>query len=252
MNTQIVKDSWNFAWEGFKKNVKFFVILAIAMVVVFGGLDQISKTVPFVGLLSMALGVFATLGIIAISEAVYTNNKPEFEMFTKHTDKFWRMLGATILAGIIIFIPVMIIFVFGIVAGVGSVLSFASLQSGAFGIMGYAIIFILFAIVAMFYIIIKMTFYKYVIYEKDLGVVDSLKESWKMTDGKMGLIVLFMLSVLAINIVGAILFIIGLAVTIPMTILSSYFFYKHFTKGQMAEPVEEKKGEVVETPVSLV
>lgn len=248
MNTQIVKDSWKFAWEGFKKNMKFFLILAVVLAVIFGGLDMLSGEVPLAGLVSTILGVLVSIGFISISEAVYTNNKPTKEMFWIHRNKFWKMLGASILAGVIMMAPIFIGFVVSLLVGysvIETILNGYSLLNA-----GPILILLLASIIVTVYFLIKLSFYKYMVYENTQGVIDSIKKSWKMTNGKVGLILLFGISAFGVNLIGLICFVIGLAVTIPMTVLATYFLYKNIAKGSNANVETEAMPETIPAPTS--
>jgi uncharacterized membrane protein len=85
-------------------------------------------------------------------------------------------------------------------------------------------------IVPGIYLGIRLMFFTYYIVDKDAGVMDSIKMSWELTKG--GVINLFFLSILFlfINFLGALLFGIGLAVTIPLTFLATALLYRKFQK----------------------
>ena len=72
-------------------------------------------------------------------------------------------------------------------------------------------------------------FFTYYIVDKDAGIMDSIKMSWKLTKG--GAINLFLLGLIffVINFIGAIL-VVGLAVTFPLTFLASALLYRKFQK----------------------
>jgi uncharacterized membrane protein len=93
-------------------------------------------------------------------------------------------------------------------------------------VLGGLILFIIPGI----YVAVRLMFFTYYIVDKDAGVMDSLKMSWNLTKG--GVINLFLLSLLFIfvNFIGALLFGIGLAVTMPLTFLATAVLYRKFQK----------------------
>jgi uncharacterized membrane protein len=73
---------------------------------------------------------------------------------------------------------------------------------------------------------IKYSFFTYLIVDKNLGPMEAIKKSGEITAGKkgklFGLFLLFML----INILGAVCFLVGLFVTIPITMLTGAYVYR--------------------------
>ena len=80
------------------------------------------------------------------------------------------------------------------------------------------------------YIAVRLMFFNYYIVDKDAGIMDSIRMSWDLTKG--GVLNLFLLSILFIivNFIGALLFGIGLAVTMPLTFLATAVLYRKFQK----------------------
>ncbi|MEK7502148.1 MAG: hypothetical protein AAB609_01320 [Patescibacteria group bacterium] len=73
---------------------------------------------------------------------------------------------------------------------------------------------------------LKFQFYSFLIVDKNIGIMDSLKKSSAMTEGiKMNLF-LFAFLLVVINIAGALALIIGLFVTIPTTIMATVYVYR--------------------------
>ena len=101
----------------------------------------------------------------------------------------------------------------------------AGILVGAMVIIG-----LIFFIIPGIYIAIRLMFFTYYIIDKDAGIMDSIKMSWELT--KNGVINLFFLSIifLFLNFLGALLFGIGLAVTIPLTFLATALLYRKFQK----------------------
>lgn len=73
---------------------------------------------------------------------------------------------------------------------------------------------------------IKFQFYSFLIVDKGVGIMDSLKQSSAMTEGVKVDLFLFALLLVAINIIGAVALGVGLFVTIPTTIMATVFVYR--------------------------
>lgn len=66
------------------------------------------------------------------------------------------------------------------------------------------------------YVALRLQFYQAFIVEEDAGIVDSLKRSWKITEGQVLPLLLLTLAMCGIILVGAILFMVGVLFAIPV------------------------------------
>lgn len=80
------------------------------------------------------------------------------------------------------------------------------------------------------YIAIRGMFFSYYIVDKDAGIMDSIKMSWNSTKGGVLNLFLFDLLLIGLNILGALVFGIGLFVTVPVSLLSVALLYRKFQK----------------------
>lgn len=89
---------------------------------------------------------------------------------------------------------------------------------------------LIFFVIPGVYIAIRLMFFTYYIVDKDAGIMDSIKMSWELT--KNGVINLFLLAIIffVLNFIGALLFGIGLAITMPITFLATATLYRKFQK----------------------
>lgn len=77
------------------------------------------------------------------------------------------------------------------------------------------------------YVGVRLQFFMYSIVENEnLGPIEALKESWKMTEGLFWKLFLFGCLVILINIIGVLLLGVGLFVTIPITGIAYALLYK--------------------------
>ena len=98
----------------------------------------------------------------------------------------------------------------------------ASIATGVVVIVGLILL-----VIPGIYLAIRLQFYKFLIVDKgDIGPIESLKESWKMTKGYAWNLFLFLILIALLNILGVILFGVGLFVTIPISLLSYAILYR--------------------------
>lgn len=85
--------------------------------------------------------------------------------------------------------------------------------------------FILFIIPGIIFAI-KLQYAGYLIVDKQKGAVDSLKGSWKMTKGVKWNLFLFGLLLGVINILGFFALLIGLLITVPLSMVANAYVYR--------------------------
>lgn len=66
------------------------------------------------------------------------------------------------------------------------------------------------------YLALRLQFYQAFIVEEDAGVLDSLKRSWKITEGQTLPLLLLLLAMCGIILVGVILFMVGVLFAVPV------------------------------------
>lgn len=180
-------DIFDSAWSKTKENAWFlFCVFLIAVVIMWA-----TKFLPVIGSL---ISIFIGISVTAVSIVIASDRTPSYEDLIK-SFRNYKITLHYILASIL-----------------------------------YAIIIVLGLIVFILpgiYLAIRLGFYKFLIIENEnLKVVDSLKESMKMTDGHFWKILGFMAMLIIINVLGAIPFGLGLIVTIPVSIIASAVLYK--------------------------
>lgn len=73
---------------------------------------------------------------------------------------------------------------------------------------------------------IKFQYFGYIILEEKIGPIEALKKSAQITRGHKWQLFLFGLVLLAVNMLGLLCFIIGVFVTIPLSMLANAYVYK--------------------------
>ena len=212
MNTFSAGAAIRFAWETFKKRTMFFVGMSVIIACIswaigaFVGAMSTSSDSVSVALLSflvdLALSVFLNMGVIAY--ALRAHDAPEKAMVQDlwHPQTFWKYLVVTILVFLCVVTGFILLIVPGIIVG------------------------------------IMLMFTPYLIIDRNLAPIDAMKESRRITDGSKWQLFVLGLALFGINIVGAIALLVGLLVTIPVSMLAIVHAYRQ---------LEHKAGEMVST-----
>ena len=94
------------------------------------------------------------------------------------------------------------------------------------------------------YLALAFSVAQYALVDKELKCFPALKASMDLTNGHKWHILGFMIVLIAINLVGAILFLIGLLVTIPLSVLAASHLYLILSGAEEMVDVEETVEEV--------
>ncbi len=190
--TEAIKFGLNF----FKANISVFVKLALVVVainIVVGIISGMFDRTPINllwSLVSFAISIVVQVGFTKIILDLHDGKPLNFSHLYMLYPLALRFLGASILYGFIVAVGLILFIVPGVIWA------------------------------------LKFQFYSFLIVDKNIGIMDSLKKSSAMTEGiKMNLF-LFAFILVVINIAGALALIIGLFVTIPTTIMATVYVYR--------------------------
>ncbi len=98
---------------------------------------------------------------------------------------------------------------------------FTSLLYGIIVILGFILL-----IVPGIYLAVKYQFTPYIVVDKKIAYLAAMKEAAKLTSGRWMSIFLFDLTLIGLNILGALALGIGLLITIPTSVLASSYLYR--------------------------
>lgn len=204
MNTPFsIKEAIRFGWTEFKKDPWFFIgvtfaLSAFSIVVntLTGGGHGVGAFFGF--MISFLASTIVTIAYarMALSTIAGTHVQWEGLWAPQH---YFSMLGASILQSVIILIGFVLLIIPGIIAAL--LLSFTQLS----------------------------------LVDKNLSSINALKESYRLARPHLWKLFLFMLSLALLNILGLIALVIGLLVTIPVSLISVAYVYKKLSG--MLEPV---------------
>jgi len=201
-----IKDALNYGWTSFKTHVPFFLGFIVIMAVITIAPDRLTeimfepRTAPFVigkllvRLLGLLLGMVAT----RLSLDIHDKGKPDYARLSDLLPLILYYLGGKILYGLIVMVGLVLLIVPGC-------------------IWAYMFLYVGFLTI-----------------DKGLSPVAALQESRAMTHGYKLDLFLFSLAIALLNIVGMICLLVGLLVTIPVTLMASVYVYRKLSPP--AEP----------------
>ncbi len=198
-----------FGWQKTKEN--FWRLIAVVLVwvvisVMFNYTGKyFAKIMPFtafvIRIFSAAFSMIATLGITKIGLKVYAGEKFDLvDLFGSYRLTF-RYLLASILYGLTIIAGLILFIVPGII------------------------------------LIIRMGFYTYLIVDKGMGPMDSLKESMRLTKGNAWNLFLLWFVLLGVVLLGLLALVVGIFVAYPVTLLAHIFIYRYLEQKNPAVAV---------------
>lgn len=199
MNKLSVSECISFGWQTFKKRPWFLIGALVGMSVATMILSSIPDAIDPQGASSLAFGlslVFALLSIAIEILLVRLTLKSHDSIETvSYRDAlpakpFWKYIGSQIVVGIAVLIGLVLLIVPGIIAA----LAFFMTQ--------------------------------YLVVERKLWPIEAMKESARITKGNRWNLLLLMLACLGINIVGLLALVVGLLVTIPVSMLALAHAYR--------------------------
>jgi uncharacterized membrane protein len=202
MNTFSIKGSIRFGWETFKKRPWLFIGTELILLGI-GLLTRIpEKWVehPQTGTaIAAALVVFIATTVVSFlldmgKTAFYLRSHDSVENASVHDlwhpRSFWKYVAASVLAGLATIVGLILLIVPGIIIG------------------------------------IMVAFATYIVIDLDLGPIEAIKHSAALTKGHRWHLLRLGLALLGLNILGFLALIIGLLVTIPVSILSVVHVYR--------------------------
>ncbi|MBI3255655.1 MAG: DUF975 family protein [Candidatus Andersenbacteria bacterium] len=205
MDTFSIKEALAFGWATTKRNFWFLVGLMILLWAVsyvsqmLGGSGEGLGSL-LISLISWLLVAWVKLGAVRISLALVDGKPVSFGMLKVDGKSYITYIAASVLVGVMVAVGLVALIIPGIILAL------------AFGMYSYRIV------------------------DANAGIVDSIKQSAAITRGHRWQLFGLALSMVLLNIIGALLFVIGLLVTIPVTMLAHAYVYRKLS-GQLIPAV---------------
>jgi uncharacterized membrane protein len=193
-----IGEAVGFGWNTVTRNLFYFVGLVLVVFVlegIFQGLatafrDSSSGLAFVFNVLAVAVQLFLTIGLIRIALKFVDGQRAEFsELFS---------------GGPLILNYLVASFLYGLMVGVGTI----------------------FFIIPGIILAIMFCLYQFAIVDRAMGPIESLKHSADLTKGVRWQLFLLGLTLLGVNILGALAFGIGLLVTVPTSMVALAYVYR--------------------------
>ncbi len=192
------KEALVYAWETFKKNWQFLlvVIIVVAAVNFIPSIfqNQLKNNFPafsfVLGLAAKILQIVVSIGLIAISLKFIDGKKPIIEDLFKHYNLAWNYFLSSLLYGLIVFAGVLLLVVPGIIWAV------------------------------------KFQFYSYFVVDKKMGPLEAISASGKLTQGHKWNLFLLGLIFAGLCLLGIIAFGIGIFIVWPVIMIATAYVYR--------------------------
>lgn len=187
-----------FGWETFKRRPWFltgalllgFVLLMLTNVIKAGPDSGAFLRTIITFLVSLGLSTLVDMGLTAFTLHAHDDVAQVSLRDLWHPQSFWNYLGVSVLTGIIVFVGLILLIVPGII------------------------------------VMLVYAFVKYLVIDRDLGTIEAMKESARITRGHRLELLLFFLALVGLNILGLLALVVGLFVTIPVSMLAIVHAYR--------------------------
>jgi uncharacterized membrane protein len=191
-----------FGWETFKKRPWFFVGSTVVILLASGLIDAFSSALDaavggsaeqpsIIGtVVNLGLGTLLGMGATAFYLAAHDNPDTVDLSALWHPQPFWKYLGASILYALALIVGLILLIVPGII---------------------FALMFM---------------FTTFIVIDRELGPVEAMKESNRITYGHKWSLLGFTLVLVLINLLGVIALVVGLLVSIPVSSLAVTHAYR--------------------------
>jgi uncharacterized membrane protein len=191
-----------FGWETFKKRPWFFVGSTVVILLASGLIDAFSSALDaavggsaeqpsLIGtVVNLGLGTLLGMGATAFYLAAHDNPDTVDLSALWHPQPFWKYLGASILYALVLVAGLILLIVPGII---------------------FALMFM---------------FTTFIVIDRELGPVEAMKESNRITHGHKWSLLGFTLMLVLINLLGLIALVVGLLVSIPVSSLAVTHAYR--------------------------
>ena len=211
-----------------------------------GGADTTTFRYWILYLVNLVLSVWVSAGFAKILLNAYDGEEPSFSVFGELLPKLGGLIGVNFMVAVCYCIPLVLGFIVLSIGAGASAVSFNLADPYSFGhFMGQAfggvtgILFLVLLLVSL-YIALRLMFAVYAYVEdSSIGVMGAVRKSWTMTQGNMWTILLCILMIIVLNLLGLIAFIIGVFVTMIITMFMTVAMYRQIKEGEEIVIVEE-------------
>ncbi|OHA87213.1 MAG: hypothetical protein A3A96_02670 [Candidatus Zambryskibacteria bacterium RIFCSPLOWO2_01_FULL_39_39] len=188
-----IKASLKYGWEKFKTN-KEIAILTTLLVFAVSSLGNMDSRSIFWTLAVVIFSIIIRIGYTKIFLKISDGENTKFVEIFQEYKIFWRYLGVSILCGLAVLGGLILLIIPGIIWAVR--FSFAGL----------------------------------IVVDTNIGPIVAMKESYAITKGKFWKLLGFFVVLGLINILGVLVLIVGLLVSVPVSIFAWIYVYRELSK----------------------
>lgn len=191
-----IKETLTFGWQKLKDNMEICLLttlLVLAVGSLVGGKDMHLGNFIF-GFIATIFMLIIRIGYTKIFLRIYDGESPKFSEIFQEYKTFWRYLGVSILMPLTVLVGFILLIIPGLILAV------------------------------------RLSFSPIIVVDTNLGPIRSLKESYAITKGKFWKLLLFWLVIGLINLLGLMVFGVGLILTIPVSLFASIFVYRKLSE----------------------
>lgn len=182
--TFTVKETFSQAWQVVKSQIWVLAGLVIGYTIIAFTLGLFANPNNFTGIIvniiTYIIGGIFSLGYLRNIFQALDGEEPQFSAYGQESRKVLKFIVANILMSLIVFIGLCLLVIPGI------------------------------------YLAIRLQFYTAFIVDEDSGIIESMKQSWRITKGSEMPLFILCLAMIGIGLVGVILLGVGLFIAIPV------------------------------------
>lgn len=236
-----IKTGWQYTKEHF--------IVSLGLVLAYTVISTLLSFIPAeggVGVIALLLNFFVSmiwsLGIVRLSIEVVDGEEPRFGVFKEVLPRLWHFVVLTIIMSIFMLIPACAIIGIGAASCSVSITTLSAFDPTAISTMS---LWVLLACVPIVYISIRLFFAPYLLIDRGVGPVEALKMSWKASYPVQGRIFIFLLLALLVGIAGLLCFIVGVFVSMIITMYAQGALYRQVFSPGIQDPLIVEDANVV-------
>ncbi|MBL7710856.1 MAG: hypothetical protein JNL13_00255 [Chitinophagaceae bacterium] len=219
-----IGQSFSKAWKATKENIWLLAGFTVVYYIAY----FILAMIPFVGGLAGFFSFIFGASVFAAYHIYEKKGSLEFSDFFSWSPRFSRLfLGHLLAIGIslLFLIPLVIAFVAFIgFSAIGAAISNPEDIMSLFG-PGFAVFLLLMLLLGVLFAVWLFA-YPYLVQFTDMPLTEALRLSWKIGRNNIGQLILFLVLAIALTLLGAMLLLIGLAVTTPLIMGVQFYFLR--------------------------
>lgn len=194
-----ISSAIGYGWKTVTKKLGFFIVLLLIIFVVTGipsflaaifDADKNEGIGFIIRIVGWVIQLTVSLGVVHVALKIYDKKKATFSDLFQKIHLIIPYFIASFIYGLIVVVGLILLIVPGIIWG------------------------------------IKYRYFIYFMVDKNLGPIDALKASSKLTQGVKWNLFFFGLALILVNIIGFICLIVGLFITIPLSMMAEAYVYR--------------------------